>query len=108
MSTQLDFVTVQKKPNIYFNGRSISYAIECADGSKKTLGVLLPTEKPLMFETHVSERIEIITGSCQVWMGDDVDFKIYQEGEEFDVAANSRFSMKTDNFVDYVCHLLKA
>lgn len=107
MSTQLDFVTVYKKPNIYFQGRSISYAIECADGTKKTLGVLLATEKPLTFETHVAERIEIITGSCQVWIGNNENFQVFSEGEEFYVDANSRFRLKTDNFVDYVCHLLK-
>lgn len=107
MSTRIDFVTVQKKPNIYFEGRSISYVIECADGSKKTLGVLLPTEKPLTFETHVTERIEIVTGTCQVKIGQNGEFQTYSEGDEFEVIANSRFSMITDNFVDYVCHLHK-
>lgn len=107
MSTQLDFVTVQKKPNIYFEGRSISYIIECADGSKMTLGVLLPTDKPLTFETHVREQIEIVTGSCQVKIGADGDFETFTEGDIFEVPANSRFSMMTDNFVDYTCHLYK-
>ncbi len=105
MLNQIDSVTVYKKPNIYFKGRSISYNIECADGTKKTLGVLLPTEKPLTFETHVHEKIEIVTGTCQVKIGDDPNVYLFSEGDSFDVTANSRFSMMTDNFVDYVCHL---
>ncbi len=36
------------------------------DGTKKTLGVILPTEQPLTFETHVPERMEIISGECRV------------------------------------------
>ena len=105
MSAQLDFVSIQKKPNIHFEGRSISYLIECADGSKKTLGVLLPTQKPLKFKTHVSEHIEIISGHCLVKIGDESEFEDYQAGESFDVPADQYFSMMTDTVVDYVCHL---
>ncbi len=35
MSSQFDAVTVHIKPNIHYKGRSISYVIECQDGSKK-------------------------------------------------------------------------
>lgn len=35
MSSQFDAVTVRVKPNIHYKGRSISYVIECQDGSKK-------------------------------------------------------------------------
>ncbi len=33
-------VTVQKKANIYFDGKVISTSISFPDGSKKTLGVM--------------------------------------------------------------------
>ncbi|RZG76695.1 pyrimidine/purine nucleoside phosphorylase [Acinetobacter sp. WCHAc060025] len=104
MAIQFDFVTVHKKPNIHFDGRSISYLIECQDGSKKTLGVLLPTEKPLTFETHVPERIEIISGKCLIKI-EDGEFKSFSAGEYFKVPENSRFSMQSSEVVDYVCHL---
>lgn len=100
-------MNVQKKPNIYFQGPSISYVIECTGGSKKTLGILLPTEYPLTFETHVREQIKIVTGSCQVKIGYDTDVEAYHEGEGFEVAASGRSSMIIDNFVDYICHLNK-
>ncbi|NHB57350.1 pyrimidine/purine nucleoside phosphorylase [Acinetobacter shaoyimingii] len=105
MTSQLDFVTIHKKPNVYFQGRSISYLIECKDGSKKTLGVLLPTEKPLTFETHVNELIEIISGSCEVRIGDDEETYVYSVGDSFSVPENSRFSMYSTDVVDYICHL---
>jgi uncharacterized protein YaiE (UPF0345 family) len=41
MSTQFDNVTVLKKGNVYFDGKCVSHTV-LADGSKKTLGVILP------------------------------------------------------------------
>lgn len=104
MSQQLDSVSIYKKPNIHFNGRSISYLVEFKDGSKKTLGVLLPTEKPLTFETHIPERIEIISGKCLIRIGDG-EFKTLVEGEILNIPENCRFSMQSSEVVDYICHL---
>jgi uncharacterized protein YaiE (UPF0345 family) len=42
MSTQFDNVTVLKKGNVYFDGKCVSHTVLLADGSKKTLGVILP------------------------------------------------------------------
>lgn len=105
MSSQFDFVTVHIKPNVHYKGRSISYVIECQDGSKKTLGVILPTEKPLIFETHVSEKIEIISGKCFVKREQSEETEVYHSGEFFTVPANSRFSTQSTEVVDYICHL---
>jgi uncharacterized protein YaiE (UPF0345 family) len=44
----------------------ISHTVQFEDGTKKTLGVILPTEQALTFETHVPERMEIISGECRV------------------------------------------
>ena len=107
MSIQFDFVSVKKKPNIHYNGRSISYIIQCQDGSQKTLGVILPSEKPMIFQTHVAEYIEIISGTCQVRVGDAENSQTYEAGGSFHVPALSRFSMQSNELVDYVCHLEK-
>jgi len=77
----------QKKPNVHFGGRSISHVIQCEDGSQKTLGVILPTDQPLTFETHVAEHIEIISGQCQVKIGLQTEMRLYHAGESFDVPA---------------------
>lgn len=107
MSKQFDFVSVRKKPNVHFGGRSISHVILCEDGSQKTLGVILPTDQPLTFETHVAEHIEIVSGQCQVRIGQQSEVQTFVAGESFDVPANSRFSMMTSEVVDYICHLEK-
>ncbi|CAI3111794.1 Pyrimidine/purine nucleoside phosphorylase [Acinetobacter calcoaceticus] len=105
MSNQFDFVSIKKKANVHYEGRSISHVIELEDGTKKTLGVILPSDKALIFKTHVPERIEIISGKCTVQIGDELEAKIYSSGESFNVPENSKFKITTDEVIDYVCHL---
>ena len=105
MSTQFNFVSVQKKSNIHFDGCSISHVIELIDGRKKTLGVILPTERPLVFETVVAERIEIVSGKCLVQIGNNTESQTYHAGESFYVPKKTQFKIITDDIVDYVCHL---
>lgn len=104
MPEQFDFVSIKKKANIHFNGTSISHILVLKDGSKKTLGVILPSEEPLTFKTHLAERIEIISGQCSVLIGDDPEMHIYASGESFQIPANSQFKIHTSEIVDYVCH----
>ena len=91
MSNQFDSVSITKKANVHYEGLSISHVIKLDDGTKKTLGVILPTDKYLTFKTHVPERIEIISGKCHVQIGDEPDTKIYSDGESFCVPENSYF-----------------
>ena len=105
MSTQYDHVSVVKKSNVYFGGLCISHTVQFEDGTKKTLGVILPSEEALTFETHVTERIEIVSGKCLVRIADQEEMEVYSSGESFTVPANSRFSLQSSEVVDYVCHL---
>ncbi len=49
MPNQFDAVSITKKANVHYEGHSISHVIELEDGTKKTLGVILPTEKSSNF-----------------------------------------------------------
>lgn len=42
--TEFNGVTIIKKANIYFDGKVSSRSIIFSDGSRKTLGILLPGE----------------------------------------------------------------
>ena len=57
-------VTVVRKANIYFDGKVSSRTIVFADGSKKTLGVMLPGEYE--FNTADKEIMEIMSGDLEV------------------------------------------
>ena len=60
MSTQFDHASVVKKSNIFFDGKCISHTVILADGSKKSVGVILPSI--LVFTTGVPEIMEITAG----------------------------------------------
>ena len=49
-------VTIEKQANYYFDGNVTSRTIVLSDGSKKTLGIMLPGEYE--FNTSLKEIIE--------------------------------------------------
>ena len=101
---QFDHVSVLKKSNVYFGGKCISHTIQFEDGTKKTLGVILPTEQALIFQTHVPERMEIISGECRVIIADHTESELFRAGQSFYIPGNSQFKIETSDVLDYVCH----
>ena len=103
-SAQFDHVSVLKKSNVYFGGKCISHIVQFEDGTQKTIGVILPTEAPLTFETRVPERMEIISGECRVWIAEKQDSELFRAGQSFYAPGNSYFKIETSDVLDYVCH----
>ena len=98
-------VTVDAKANVYFDGRVISHTIRFADGSKKTLGLIYPGK--FHFGTAAPERMEIISGSCEVIHDGTKAVHVVEEGSAFDVAGNSGFTIKVyDGICEYICSFL--
>src|SRR3954471_10688917 len=99
--SQFDNVSVVKKSIIYFDGKCISHTVLFPDGTKKTIGVIFPSN--LHFGTAAPEKMEIVGGSCRVRMKGAQDWKTYKAGEAFSVPGNSSFDIETIDTVDYVC-----
>lgn len=97
-------VTVVKKANVYFDGKVTSRTVVFADGSKKTLGIMLPGE--YTFNTDAAERMEILAGSLDVLLPGEKDWRSVKGGESFDVAAMASFSLKVHVLADYCCSFL--
>ncbi len=57
-------VTVIKKANVYFDGNVTSRSIIFEDGSRKTLGIMLPGDYE--FNTSEKEIMEILAGDLDV------------------------------------------
>lgn len=93
---------IQRKANIYFDGKVTSRSIITAEGEMKTLGVILPGS--YRFSTQTPERMEIIQGHCRVKLADTQAWDDYQAGASFRVPANSHFEIEVDGLLDYVCH----
>lgn len=101
-------VSVLTNANISYEGRCSSHTILFDDGSKKMLGIILPNDDSISeyhFETHTSERIEILSGECQAKVSTESDYQNYRPGQSFLVAGNSNFKLKTADIIQYICHL---
>ena len=100
--SQFDNVSVIKQANVYFDGKCVSHTVQLADGSKKTIGVILPST--LAFNTAAPEIMEGVGGSCRVRLKGESDWKAYAAGQSFTVPGNSSFEIACDEPYHYVCH----
>lgn len=96
-------VSVTRKANVYFNGQVTSRTVSFQDGSKKTLGIMLPGEYE--FKTDAKELMEITSGKMEVLLPDG-HWQTIGGGESFEVPANSSFQLKVSEISDYCCSFL--
>ena len=61
-ATQFDNVSVVKRANVYFDGKCVSHTVLFPDGTRKTLGVILPCA--LNFGTDAPELMEVQAGAA--------------------------------------------
>jgi uncharacterized protein YaiE (UPF0345 family) len=99
-------VTVVKEANVYFDGKVTSRSVLFPDGSKKTLGVMLPGEYE--FSTSDKELMEILSGDLEVLLPGESKWKTIGSGQAFEVSANSKFKLRVRKLSDYCCSFLKA
>jgi uncharacterized protein YaiE (UPF0345 family) len=101
-TTQISGVTVTTQASVYFDGKCISHGITLADGTKKSVGVILPAT--LTFNTGAPEIMEGVGGSCEYMLaGTDVWVKS-GEGEKFNVPGNASFQIRVTAPYHYICH----
>ena len=101
MNDKFESVSVIKKGNVFFDGKCVSHSVLFADGTRKTVGVILPST--LTFNVGVPEIMEITDGTCRVKLGSDSEFKTYAAGSQFSVPANGSFIIEATEVVNYVC-----
>ncbi len=97
-------VSVVREANVYFDGQVTSRSVILQDGSRKTLGIMLPGEYE--FNAGDKELIEILSGKLRVLLPGN-DWVNVNGGESFEVPANSTFLLKIMEITDYVCSFIK-
>jgi len=92
---QFDQVTVNKKANVFFDGKCVSHTVTLPSGERKSVGVILPstlrfdlTTKEVM--AHVS-----INGAAE---------QAFAAGQSWAVEAGGYFVIRAEQPVHYVCH----
>ena len=99
--TEFKNVTVVMKANVYFDGKVTSRTVLFADGSKKTLGIMLPGGYE--FGTADREVMEILAGNLEVLLPGAKQWKTFKAGDVFEVAGRAKFSLKVKDVTDYCC-----
>ncbi len=93
--------TIVKKATQYFEGQVTSRTIIESDGTRKTLGVMMPGR--YTFNTELAEHMEILSGDVEIEFPDENNKERYKDGEYFEVPANSSFDIKVNTVTDYCC-----
>ncbi|MBZ5638322.1 MAG: pyrimidine/purine nucleoside phosphorylase [Acidobacteriia bacterium] len=98
-------VTIVKKANVYYEGKVTSRTVLFQDGSKKTLGIMMPGEYE--FGTADREVMEVLGGSMDVLLPGSAAWTTFATGQSYEVPANSKFKLKVGEVADYCCSYVK-
>ena len=88
------------KTNEYFEGNVMSMAFENKEG-RATVGVMAPGEYE--FGTSSIEFMTVISGSMDVLLPGDTEWKTYKTFETYRVEKNSKFKLKIEDTCAYKC-----
>ena len=103
MTTEkIDGVAVTTKANVYFDGKCVSHGITLADGTKKSVGVILPAS--LIFSTDAPEIMECVAGACEYKLAGSDNWVKSSAGDQFSVPGNSKFEIRVADAYHYICH----
>jgi purine/pyrimidine-nucleoside phosphorylase len=96
-------ISIIKKANIYFDGKVTSRTVLFPDGTKKTLGIMLPGEYE--FATGLKEEMEILAGKLEYKLAGH-DWQAIDDSGTFYVPAGEKFQLKVHTVADYCCSYL--
>ena len=103
MTTEkIDGVSVTTQASVYFDGKCVSHGITFPDGTKKSVGVVLPAT--LTFNTGAPEIMECVAGSCEYKLAGTDNWVTSSAGEKFSVPGNSKFDIRVTETYHYICH----
>ncbi len=101
-TAKIDGVSVTTQANVYFDGKCVSHGITLADGTKKSVGVILPAI--LTFSTGAPEIMECVAGACEWRMEGASAWNTSRAGEKFSVPGNAKFEIRVTEPYHYICH----
>jgi len=99
--SQFENVTLVKAANIYFDGKVTSRTVLRADGSRVTLGIMLPGDYE--FETAEKEIVEVLAGDLEVLLPNESEWRKIGSGDVFEIPVDSKFLLKIETVMDYIC-----
>ncbi|MRD46398.1 DUF1255 family protein [Caenimonas koreensis DSM 17982] len=101
-SAKIDGASIATQANVYFDGKCVSHSVTLADGTKKSVGVILPSQ--LTFNTGAPEIMECVAGSCEYKLAGESQWHTSGPGEKFSIGANTSFDIRVAQAYHYICH----
>ncbi len=101
-TSELKNVSVTTHGNVYFGDRCVSHSLTMPDGTKKSVGVVFPTEQT--FSTAQAEIMECVAGFCEYRLAGSTEWRRSAAGESFQVPANAHFDIRVTEPYHYICH----
>ncbi len=101
-TTHLHGATVATQASVYFDGKCVSHSLTLPDGSKKSVGVVLPAE--LTFGTAAPEVMECVAGACEYLLAGEAEWHSVSAGQSFSVPGDSKFQIRVTEAFHYICH----
>lgn len=104
ITEKFDNISVATKASVYFDGKCISHSLTFSDGSKKSVGVILPAA--LTFSTGVAEIMECTGGACEYRLAGSDTWVKSTPGEKFSIPGESKFDIRVADGepYHYICH----
>ena len=94
-------VSVTTQANVYFDGKCVSHSLTLADGTRQSVGVVLPST--LTFNTTAAETMECVAGACEYRLAGSEDWLPARPGDRFSVPAHSHFDIRVTQAFHYIC-----
>jgi purine/pyrimidine-nucleoside phosphorylase len=101
-TTQISGVAVNTQASVYFDGKCVSHGITFPDGTKKSVGVVLPAT--LTFNTGAPEIMECVAGGCEYKLAGTSAWLTSGPGDKFSIPGNSSFEIRVTEAYHYICH----
>ena len=101
-TSQISGASIATQANVYFDGKCVSHSLTLADGTRKSVGVVLPSQ--LTFKTAAAETMECVAGSCDYKLAGASEWRKSGAGDKFSVPANSSFDIRVAEAYHYICH----
>lgn len=101
-TSRIDGVSVNTQASVYFDGKCVSHGLVFPDGTKKSVGVVLPAT--LTFGTGAPEIMECVAGGCEYKLAGSDAWLQCGPGDRFSVPGNSSFDIRVTDAFHYICH----
>ncbi|MFJ2975407.1 pyrimidine/purine nucleoside phosphorylase [Kluyvera sp. NPDC087067] len=90
--------------NDYFEGKVKSIGFTSSSTGRASVGVMLEGE--YTFSTAQPEEMTVISGALNVLLPGEIEWKVYNAGDVFNVPGHSEFNLEVAEPTSYLCRYL--